>query len=151
MGENRASVDEVYQARLDDLVDQAAAQWDAATGSGLRPWQHPVLEGEAPAVHAIEPLGDGFDREALNEAYEACVRDVDTAGTVGDLMAIKLQIGELASLEQAHRFRHCSLTRAMAHAAARRYGHGNGPYFSRVSREVADLIAAGNRASAEGG
>lgn len=131
-----------YAQLLIDLTNQAKAQHAAMQFTEPRPWQHPsTFTGD---VFNIQQLGmPAYDRDALNVNYAECVNDPKNAGTVGDVISLKLQIAYMAAQEQAYRHRHASLARCMAHATGRRYGHGNGPLFERIRKEPEDFIKSG--------
>lgn len=138
----KGRVHDKYSQRLDDLKGQAKEQYDSFTGDGPRPWQHPT--GFTGSTLAIKELGTNeYDREEINTNFEECLQKPEAAGTVGDVIALTLQVDHLAAQERAYRHRHATLVRCMAHAMGRRCGQGNGPLFGRVRKEVEDFVKAG--------
>lgn len=134
-------VDPVYQQHLDDLRAYAAAVLAAEQGDGVRPWFIPTgFTGDL--LDILELHTPGFRREALNTAYAQALQDPDKPGKTAEGMALKTQIDELASAERAWRFRHASVPRQLAHAAARQYGLANGPLYATIRNAVSNLLRA---------
>lgn len=72
-----------------------------------------------------EDIGKAFSRDENAQDYKDAIKDSESPGTVGDLMASQLQGEFLACQERAFRARHRGSVRSQFHAAARRDGHGN--------------------------
>lgn len=89
-----------------------------------------------------------FGRDDLNAKYAECMKSVEGAGTVADIIVIKRQIDYMAAAERAHRLRQASTARLLAHATARRVAHGSGGTFDAVEQVLADTLRAGSARSA---
>lgn len=103
----------------------------------------------------IPDMGDPYDRSAINSNYVECVNDANEPGTVGDVVSVKTQGDILATMERGYRARHATSVRCLAHAAARRKGHGHGQgIFSEASgplKYVTAALKAGQESSGYGG
>jgi len=135
-------IHDVFSDRLDELVLQANEQATVAGSTG-RPWQVPTeLETSLfniPVMH--EPA---FNRDEINTNFEDCTKSADNPGTIGDVSSLMTQCDYVAMEERAFRTRHMSSIRAMAHANARRTGHGQARgVFGGVKKFAEDLIHAG--------
>ena len=95
----------------------------------------------------IGSISTGFDRKQLNQLFASLIEDGNSPGTAGDAVGVKIQIDYVGALERAFRARHASPLRCLAHAAARREGHGHSAgIFSDASGVlcfVSDAIKAG--------
>lgn len=140
-GKPQASVHPVFAGRIKELRTQAAEQYSAATGEGQRPWQVP--EGVGDLLDVPQLHQPAFDRTEANAEYAKLTRSVAEAGTVADIVALKLQIDYNAAEERAFRARHASLVRCLAHGHGRRYAYGQGRVFTNMETAVTDLIAGG--------
>ncbi len=97
-------------------------------------------------LHDVPHLHDpAFDRTEINTNYEEAMQTMKRIGTVGDIIALKLQIGYVATEERAFRARHSSVCRSIAHMHGRLAGHGlgTGGVFPAVRKTVDDAIKAG--------
>lgn len=124
-GTSKAQVHEVIRRRLADLQKQAQQLQNAQQGKHQRIWQIPSdYEGstlDVPNLH-----NPSFDRESVNEEYIALTTSPENAGTMGDVISLKMQIDYNASEERAFRARHATMARSMCLAHGRRYGQGHG-------------------------
>ena len=144
-GNTQASIASVFSKRLKELKQQADECQKAFQGDGQRKWQVPE-DLQASLLDIPELHKDAFDRQELNDQYEAAMKSPNGAGTNGDVVALKLQIDYNACEERAFRTRHMTLCRAMAHGHGRRRGQAKGSLWdsgSGISREITSLIAAG--------
>lgn len=119
----RADMDPVFEARCNDLRDQAAAEAAARRKGEPVPWLRPAgWEGD---VFDYEAMGAPFSRARANEWMVAAL-DPEAPGVSGDLVSCQTQIETLACLERAFRDRHTlRRPRAIAHMLARKRGHGD--------------------------
>ncbi len=90
-------------------------------------------------------MDQAFDREAINQNFAELFAASDNAGTIGDATSLKLQGDYVAVVERAYRARVATPLRCMAHAAARRAGHGHaaGVFTGGVLQYAQDAIKAG--------
>jgi hypothetical protein len=106
----------------------------AAFQSAQRQWMYPPLSGWSGDPQDIVGMNQAFDRTNLNNLYYSIINDLTVntpsthSGTIGESMAVKLQIDYIAIMERAFRTRYCSSVRARLHSAARRTGHGDSTY-----------------------
>jgi hypothetical protein len=124
-----AQIDDVFNATIKDLTDQADTQATAMFNSDLRPWNRPK---SAPNNYrwSGDPLDIAdtvwpFDRTTINTKYEEGLASTATAGKVADAIALKGQCDYIAMAERGYRARHCTPVRLLAMSIARRIGHGN--------------------------
>lgn len=146
-----AEVFNVFSERIDDLSQTLATQLaESRLGAKPRPWYLPkgwkdenrdVLD--VPNLHLPD-----FNRDDLNRRYVECM--TPPVGTVGDIIALKLQIDYMAAEERALRLRHATPIRCIAHSLARRKGHAESDIFPNVVLEVANAIKHGAGSSDTG-
>jgi hypothetical protein len=107
-----------------------------------RPWQTPDT---IVSTYDIAGITAQFDRNAINAGYATLVADSEDEGTAGDAVGMKTQLDYLAGMERAYRARHASPIRCLAHAGARRKGHGHaqGIFRQTVLNYPQDAIRAG--------
>lgn len=144
-GATKATVNAVFTDRLRDINTRAKQLQNAHQGQHQRPWMVPEeLESSILDVENLhQPV---FDRTDINDQYEQVTKDPKTAGTVGDVISLKLQMDYVAMEERAFRARHTTLCRAMCLAHGRRYGQGHGSMLAPgqgIEAEVAAFIAGG--------
>lgn len=151
-GQSMAKVHAVVHNRLQDLRDQAKLMTQAIQGQQQRKWQIPKdFTGsllDVPTLH--EPA---YARDAINDEYDQVTKDPRTAGTVGDVVSLKLQIDYVATEERAFRARHASLPRVMCLGHGRRVGHGYGNLWDAkngIEAVMSAFIAAGGAAQGDG-
>lgn len=148
-GKTMGKVHEVFHARLSELRDQAKKIQNAFQGKEQRQWQIP--SGYTGSLMDIAKLHEpAFDRQEINTTYETATKDPNNAGTVGDVISLKLQIDYNACEERAFRARHTTLCRAMCLGHGRRFGQGQGNLWDEVNgveAVISAFIAAGGAAS----
>lgn len=147
-GTTRGTVTGVYSGRVSDLIDKAQRISQAFRDFGqFRPWHTPPeLAGKdlllVPGMH-----NPSWARDEPNIVYSESVMASPNkgGGTVGDLIAMKLQIDFCAVEERAWRLRHMSLIRGACVAHGRMDGHSKPPQcvFKRAEKTVQDYINAG--------
>ncbi|MEM4383340.1 MAG: hypothetical protein QXU44_04720 [Candidatus Caldarchaeum sp.] len=117
-------------------------------GSTARYWQVPPYDlGWSGHMSDYFFMKFPFERTDLNYYYVAAVASsaVDKyspqAGKTGDVIAARLQIERLSSMERAIRSRHMTHIRARAYSAAKRLGHSM-PYSVLYSpiNTVSDIL-----------
>jgi hypothetical protein len=130
----------------------AAANAAAAQGQGQRRWDGPPLvaaDGSAAWTGNPGDLDDvtqAFDRSCVDRAYQQALLG-EPPGTSADCLALRFQADWLAQAERAYRDRHASPVRALAHAAARRRGHGHtAGHYGALLERLARLIELGDPA-----
>lgn len=151
-GQSMGRIHDVFHNRLTDLRDQAKQMQNALQGKHQRKWQIPSdYDGGLLAVADLhEPA---FNRQAINTNYEEATKDPKAAGTVGDVISLKLQLDYNACEERAFRARHMTLPRAMCLGHGRRFGQGQGNLWGAtdgIEAVAASYISAGGAASGVG-
>ena len=119
---SKGRIHDVFTTVITDLAAQATAQAAALRGTGLSDWNRPTGVTDPLDVPGTTA---GFDRAAINTNYGQVIGSA-AAGTIGDVVALKVQVDYVAVVERAFRARHCTPVRLLGFAAARRRGHGNG-------------------------
>ena len=144
-GKPKATIDPVFTGRLRELREQAKNLHNAHQGKAQRNWQIP--EDMTTSLLDIKNLHmPAFDREELNNQYAEVTKDADNAGTIGDVISIKMQLDYNAMEERAFRARHTTFCRSMCLGQGRRYGQGHGAVWSPtqgIEAEAAAFLAAG--------
>ena len=145
MASKKSDIDPNFDARLQDVISQAAAEATARQEGGQVPWFRP-RSNEAfwtGSLFDYEGFKPPFSRETANEEYQAAVKDPEDAGVAGDLVATTTQIDVLSAMERAYLARMTSTyPRMLAHMSGRKAGHGqpNGPIGLRVLDYVRNLL-----------
>lgn len=154
-GTVKGEVYPVFEGRQSEFKRDAAnhaASDIGGTGGVQRRWQLP--SAPPPDTGPAAPFdGDLLDvpklhephfvRDDINTTYQQCLSDADDPGTIGDTIALKLQMDRVAAEERAFRTRHATLVRCFAHGAGRRYGQGSSLMFPSVVTQVSRILAAG--------
>lgn len=109
-------------------------------GSGQRKW----FDGQTSPFDLEGMHKELFNRDEINGAYSECMKSVENAGTVADVIVLKRQIDYMAAAERAHRARQASTVRRLAHSAARRTAHADGGTFDAVEQIISDTLRAGS-------
>lgn len=126
MAEPQAKVDmdPVYETRLRELQQHAAAELAARGVGGQVKWDRP--DGWTAGPFAVQAIEVPFSRAVSNEAAVAAIADPKNPGVTGDLVAAATMIETLACMERAFRSRHTMRRpRAVAQMLSRRKGHGD--------------------------
>lgn len=137
----KVDMDPVYQRRLEELRDAAAAEYAARAVGGRAVWLRPGDWNGA--VHDFVGMEVPFSRLAANDDFVDAVKDQNSPGVPGDLISSTTMIEYLACMERAFRLRHTmQRPRAMAHTIGRKLGHGNnaGPFIQNALEYVRALI-----------
>lgn len=136
--------DPEFTSQLDKLKSTSDAADKAAILTGQREWMYPPLNGWTGCPWDLSGMNKAFPREHLNEVYCKILGDKNSTGTVGEAMAVKLQVDYIAALERAFRTRHCSSVRARMHSAARRRGQAaeKGLFQNNVLLHIERMIFA---------
>ena len=144
-GTKLAQAHQVFVNRLRNLRNNARVLQNSYQGKNQRTWQVPSdFNGNLLDVANLHK--PAFDRQPINDQYEEATNNSANAGTVGDIIALKLQLDYNAAEERAFRARHMSLPRAFAIGHGRRLGQGHGNLWdSRAGVEsvIAAYLAAG--------
>src|SRR5262245_1755874 len=123
---SRADVDPNFESQLRHLAESAKADAEAVKAGGQPKWDMPLLYEWSGELTGWEGRAQPFDRSKANQWFVDAVADNNKSGTVGDLAVTTTQIDYLACMERAFRMRHAMpRNRCLAHAAARRGGHGD--------------------------
>ena len=147
-GTTKSSVNSSFETQITSLQTQAKIDHNALQGKHQSMWYYPdtVSESLLDPIKITEQL---FDRTDINEQYAAATNNPQDAGTVGDVISLKLQNDYVASAERAFRARHTSIARASCLAAGRRFGQGHGRLFTDnpggLQYAVSRYIAAGGQ------
>jgi hypothetical protein len=140
MAHSSGKLHDVFVQNVETLANDAAI-----VGAGFaRVWQIPEAITDTTDVTTITA---GFDRTEIDTNYAEVHANPSDPGTVGDVVALKVQSDFVAIDERAFRAAHASPVRCLAHAAARRRGHGNnrGVFLGGVMRYVQDALTAGKQ------
>lgn len=142
MAESRAQTHSVFLNVVQDLAAAALAQSEADRTGRPRPWDLP--RGLSDTLD-IAGMTTPFNREEIDAAYEGLLADGQASGTMGDVVATKVQGDYVACVERAFRARHATPVRLAAMASGRRAGHGHprGVFLGGVVQFVQDAIKAG--------
>lgn len=144
-GQKSGEIHELFVKRLKELQTNAVNIQNAFQGKAHRKWQIPT--NLTTSLLAVEELHKpAFDREPINNQYEQVTKDRESAGTVGDVISLKLQLDYNACEERAFRARHMSLCRAFCIGHGRRIGQGHGNIWSRnngIEAMAAGYLSAG--------
>lgn len=142
---SKGNIDPLFLKQLEELREHTDKQATAAISSDARVWQIPT--DQTTDMRNIAGLKTGFDRDTIGQNFSSLIEDGGSPGTAGDVVAVKTQSDYVAMLERAYRARHAGVIRCLAHAAARRKGHGNSAGIfsdtSGVNQFVADTLRAG--------
>jgi hypothetical protein len=145
VGRTKGRVHAVFHKRLEDLRLQAKQAHNAIQGKHQRIWQIPSdYSGNLLDIAKLHT--PSFEREPINANYETATASPQSAGTNGDVIALKLQIDYNACEERAFRARHTSLCRAMCLGHGRRIGQGHGNVWDNkdgIEGVVSAYISAG--------
>jgi hypothetical protein len=138
------SPDPEFLDQISKMEEASSAADKATTLKGQRQWMYPPLQGWDGDPQNITGMNKAFIRAHLNDLYKKILAQASPTGTVGEAMAVKLQVDYIAALERAFRTRHCSSVRAKIHAASRRRGQGNpdGVFTSSVVLWIERLLFA---------
>lgn len=142
-GTTKGSVHSEFSQRLDDLRDKSG-EIAGNSDSGARPWMIPPgLQGRD-LLHVPSLHNPDWNREEINANYDEVVASAADPGTVGDAIALKVQIDYMAMEERAFRLRHASIVRCQVHALGRRSAHGlNNGLFGSINQRVSNMVRAG--------
>jgi hypothetical protein len=143
-GTTKSSVHQVFADRLTELQQRDAKKAsEGFRAAGQRVWQVPAnFAGQLTDVPTLHK--PAWDRTAPNSNYADCMKGVDgAAGTVGDVISLKMQIDYNASEERAFRRRHATVARCLCHQLARRDGHSQSNLFPMIVRQVSDASKIG--------
>lgn len=129
-----------FQKLLGAVESQSASIADGLKGSGSRVWMTPPELTASPLKP--DAIAEGFSRKTADEAYQQALSDSEK---MGQAMAAKIELDYVANMERAYRMRQLRPPRAMAHAAARRAGHGTpgGTHSGVVLKFVTDIARLG--------
>jgi len=135
-GTPKSAIDTNFNRYLEKLRINAAVLQNAFQGKTQRKWLAVDNAGLDPSVLPDRLL----ERKNLNAAYDE-ITGSGTPGTLGDIIATKLQLDYLAMAERAARARAVSLPRAAALAHGRRYGQAHGAIFTDAPGGIPHAIS----------
>lgn len=144
-GKQLGEIHQVFVERLKELQANAVNLQNAFQGKAHRKWQVPSMI-ETSLLDVSKLHEPAFNRESINTQYDQVTKDRESAGTVGDVISLKLQLDYNACEERAFRARHMSLCRAFCIGHGRRIGQGHGNIWSRnngIEAMAAGYLAAG--------
>lgn len=113
---------ERFTENLTKLSNQCLKIGNSHLEGSSRVWQLADVDGTDPANH--EEVRNKFSRTAELDVLYQSTYEEGNPGTSGDAKVIKLQAAYLQAMERAFRVRHCSLARAEALSAGRKYDQG---------------------------
>lgn len=142
-GSTKGSVHSEFSDRLDNLRDKSEAVANSLDGSA-RPWMLPDGLESRDLLHVPSLHSPDWDRAGLNANYDEAVASGTSPGTIGDVVALKLQIDYMAMEERAFRLRHASIIRCQIHAHGRRKAHGMAAgLFGAINQRISNVLRAG--------
>lgn len=124
MATSQGKLHDVFLSRTTELRTQAAASAAAARGDGQRQWNTPAPDDWDGNPLELADVTAAFARESITDNYEQALLG-ETEGTVGDAVSLKAQADWLGVMERAYRASRATPVRCIAHATARRKGHGH--------------------------
>lgn len=136
----------VFVDRISALRLEAQKAHNALQGRHQRQWATPEAASEQSTLAIADLHKPAFDRTELNDQYTELTKSTEEAGTVGDVIANKLQLAYVAAEERAYRSRHTTLCRAFCHGHGRRIGQGHGAVWSPsggLTAHITDVLQAG--------
>ena len=139
---SKAQMHPVFVTRVVEIAEQAQKVAEAQQQTGGYEWMLPDGLGD-PTQHA--QVTEKFDRMSIGENYQKCIASGQDPGTIGDVVSLKMQGDYIAAMERGFRVRWASPIRCLAHAMARRKGHGHdkGIFKDGVIGFAQDAIKAG--------
>jgi hypothetical protein len=145
-GTTKGKVDDKFSARIEELENVAvkmAAQFRKAD-NGFRPWHTP--KDTANLLDVATMHMPAWDRYGINQVYsgEVLKGTGKDSGTLGDLIAMKVQNDFMACEERAFRVRHATPVRCAAVMHGRFAGtKPAASIFSKLKRSVDTAIKNG--------
>jgi hypothetical protein len=114
-------VDSRLTEQLSSIAKQMADGAESAITGRAKPWMIGTWQGDP---LDIVTLGDGFNRQAIIDAYTAAVSKPDEVRS-GELSNLRTQYEIMMSAERAFRLRHATSVRCEMFATGRQRGMGN--------------------------
>jgi hypothetical protein len=146
----KADVHAVFSDRPYDLQDQAGVLADDIKAVKQRIWQIPKKFGSKRLTDVPKLHDPDWERTPINTNYVQCITPPPPdAGTVGDIISLKLQMDYNAVEERAFRMRHATITRSIILEHARRDGHKISNMFPFVVTQASNCIKNGAQADPE--
>jgi hypothetical protein len=119
----KSDVDPNFEKQLNELQQDARVEGQNRIKNDQVKWMAPLNWAGDPFDY--DKIAEAFNRNKANEQYEEAVKDPQSPGNAGDLVATTTQIDFLGTMERAFRARYThSFSRSVALAAGRRKGHG---------------------------
>lgn len=142
-----SQLDQKFLSRVKELQEQAstAAKSGSLGEAEPRDFQLPRESDFSGDPSNPGKLTSAFDRkQGLNDRYEELHGSADSDGKTAEVMAIKMQIAYLASMERGLRARHSGHLRCLIHADARRRAMGldNGIFADGMVGSLQDMLKA---------
>jgi hypothetical protein len=146
-GQSKGKIFPVFSDRIEALEEAAkeAAESFKTGYTTYKKWAIPKNTANlwhVPSMHM--PTWDRFD---INQHYSEAILGPPGAesGTVGDLVAVKVQNDFMAVEERAFRLRHASIARcsALAHGKLKEQGDSEEGVFSYLKLTLENIIKAG--------
>lgn len=137
----KATMDPNFDKRMRELKENAKQEYEERSqGNQVKLFRPKGWNGD---LFDVEGLSTPFLRDKANQDFVEAVKDAQSPGTTGDLVATTTMIDELAMMEAAFRSRHTMRRpRAVAHMLARKRGHGDdkGPFIQLGLEYVRGLL-----------
>lgn len=151
-GTSKGKIDPAFEKRVSDLEKKAdKAKTQFRNHGEYREWWTPkgVKDPlDVPSLHT-----PNWDRNSINQLYsDTIVKQSDeSAGTTGDMLAMKWQADFMAVEERAFRTRHASLVRCASMAHGRLDGHSRPEkgVFSHLKNTIDQAIKEGAKTGNE--
>jgi len=123
MGTSQADIDNTFSDQATQLRTVAKQEADNWTGAKAVDYYLPKLGDWDGDLSNVDGISKAFKRDDINQAYSKLADKAE--GVLGDGVVLATQADWLALLERAYRARNLMTPiRALAHATARRKGHG---------------------------
>lgn len=143
-GKKKARVHETFSKLVKESRTNAKKLADSVKGDAQRVWDLPEALADKDLTDVPQLHDPAFDRNEMNANYDETMADATNPGTVGDVMALKVQIDYVSAEERAFRLRHASSVRCIVVAHGRLAGHGHDKgIFTAAENMVGDHILAG--------
>jgi hypothetical protein len=147
-GHVKSKIHDKFSDRIKDLEEQANKQSEHfRTHNGVRPWHTPESMKTRDLLDVPNLHEPAWNRDTINQNYclDVVAGDATSAGTTGDIKALKVQIDFMAVEERAWRLRHATAVRCAAVAHGRLSGHGakNNSVFSMVKTAAENYRISG--------
>lgn len=143
---SKAVVDPNFEKQVKRLIELAKTRYENGK-LGQTQWERPEVDSGEPSwdgnLDKIDEVGAVFNREAANTSFVDAIKDAESPGADGDLVAAQLQVDYLGCADRAFQARHTfNWPRAYALALGRKRGQGDdrGPLGITVLELVRHIV-----------